>query len=157
MVFGDATTGAQNDLERVTDMAHKMVCRFGMSEKLGPLTFGLNESQIFLGRDFYKDREYSEEIAFEIDKEIRQFVDECYHRAKTILEENRDVLDAMAGALLDHEVLTAEEVKDLSEQVKKVRKPKEETVEPETVPNPELAAEPEPASNVSYSAENAAS
>ncbi len=113
MVFGDVTTGAQNDLERVTDIAHKMVCQFGMSEKLGPLTFGLNENQVFLGRDFYKDREYSEEIAFEIDKEVRQIVDECYHRAKQIQEINRDILDALAKALLEREVISADEVKKI--------------------------------------------
>ncbi len=113
LIIGDVTTGAQNDLERVTDIAHKMVCQFGMSEKLGPLTFGLNENQVFLGRDLYKDREYSEEIAFEIDKEVRQIVDECLHRAKNILTENQDVLEALAHALLKKEVLSADEVKSI--------------------------------------------
>ncbi len=121
LVFHDVTTGAQNDLERVTDISHKMVCNFGMSEKLGPLTFGLNENQIFLGRDFYKDREYSEEIQFEIDKEVRQIVDECYHHAKRILEENRDILDGLAKALLEREVLTADEVKVLIQEIEASR------------------------------------
>ncbi len=121
MIFGDVTTGAQNDLERVTDIAHKMVCQFGMSEKLGPLTFGLNENQVFLGRDFYKDREYSEEIAFEIDKEVRQLVDECYHHAKQIQEKNRDILDALAKALLEREVLSAEEVKQIVKETEEAR------------------------------------
>lgn len=121
IVFGDITTGAQNDLERVTTIAHKMVCNFGMSDKLGPLTFGANETQVFLGRDFYKDREYSEEIAFEIDKEVRQLVDECYHRCKKILETNRDCLNALAEALLEQEVLTADEVKDLLKDTKAAR------------------------------------
>jgi len=121
LIFGDVTTGAQSDLERITDVAHKMVCQFGMSDKLGPLTFGLNENQVFLGRDFYKDREYSEEIAFEIDKEVRQIVDECYHRARTVLEANRDVLDALAKALLEREVLTAEEVKKIIKEVETSR------------------------------------
>ncbi|MBI1387889.1 MAG: ATP-dependent zinc metalloprotease FtsH [bacterium] len=145
IVFGDITTGAQNDLDRVTEIAHKMVCSFGMSEKLGPLTFGANDSQIFLGRDFYKDRQYSEEIAFEIDKEIRQVVDECYHRCKKILETNRDCLDGLAKRLLEKEVLSAEEVKDLIRETKAARNgssqkgephgeaeaPGEETFEPE--------------------------
>ncbi len=121
IIFGDVTTGAQNDLERVTDIAHKMICNFGMSEKLGPLTFGLNENQIFLGRDFYKDREYSEEIQFEIDKEIRQLVDECYHRAKSILETNHDILDGLAQALLEREVLSAEAVKELVSRIEAAR------------------------------------
>ncbi len=118
MIFGDVTTGAQNDLERVTDIAHKMVCQFGMSDKLGPLTFGLNENQIFLGRDFYKDREYSEEIAFEIDKEVRQIVDECYHRARRCLEEGKESLEALAQNLLEFEVLSADEVREIVDDPK---------------------------------------
>jgi cell division protease FtsH len=121
IVFDDVTTGAQNDLERVTDISHRMICSFGMSEKLGPLTFGLNDNQVFLGRDLYKDREYSEEIQFEIDKEVRQIVDECYHRAKNILDENHDILDGIANALLKHEVLRAEQVNDLVEKIKNER------------------------------------
>ncbi len=121
MIFGDVTTGAQNDLERVTDLAHKMVCNFGMSEKLGPLTFGANETQVFLGRDFYKDKDYSEEIAFEIDKEVRYLVDECYHRTKKILEDNNDILDEMADRLLQQEVLSADEVQKLVDYVKNKR------------------------------------
>lgn len=95
-----------------------MVCNFGMSDKLGPLTFGASETQVFLGRDFHKDREYSEEIAFEIDKEVRQIVDECYHRCKKILETNRDCLESLAVKLLECEVLSAEEVKDLLKETK---------------------------------------
>ncbi|MFH1744149.1 MAG: ATP-dependent zinc metalloprotease FtsH [bacterium] len=110
MVFGDINTGAQNDLERVTIIAHRMVCQFGMSEKLGPLTFGVNENKVFLGRDFYKDREYSDEIAFEIDKEVRQLVDECHATARQILELHRDRLDALVEALLEREVIQLEEV-----------------------------------------------
>lgn len=121
IVFGDITTGAQNDLERVSTIAHKMVCQFGMSEKLGPITFGPNESQVFLGRDLGKDREYSEEIAFEIDKEVRQLIDECYNQAKTILETNRDCLDALSNKLLEKEVLSAEEVHALIKEVKEAR------------------------------------
>ena len=110
IVFGDVNTGAQNDLERVTHVAHQMVCRFGMSEKLGPITFGLNGNQVFLGRDFYKDREYSDEIAFEIDKEVRCIVDECHALARSIIEKHNDKLDALVEALLEREVLNTEEV-----------------------------------------------
>ena len=113
LVFGDVNTGAQNDLERVTSIAHRMVCQFGMSEKLGPLTFGVNENQIFLGRDFYKDKDYSDEIAFEIDKEVRNLVDECHAAARGILETHRDRLDALVAALLEREVLQVEEVKSI--------------------------------------------
>ena len=121
LIFGDITTGAQNDLERVTDIAHKMICQFGMSENLGPLTFGGNDNQIFLGRDIYKDRNYSEEIASQIDKEIRMLVDECFNRSKHILIENRDILDALANALLDKEVLSSEMVKEIVEKTREAR------------------------------------
>ena len=113
MVFGDINTGAQNDLERVTIIAHKMVCQFGMSEKLGPLTFGVNENQVFLGRDFNKDREYSDEIAFEIDKEVRQLVDTCHAQAREIMEIHRDKLDGLVRALLEKEVIQVEEVNEI--------------------------------------------
>ncbi|MDP8243101.1 MAG: ATP-dependent zinc metalloprotease FtsH [Candidatus Hinthialibacter antarcticus] len=148
IIFGDITTGAQNDLERVTTIAHKMVCNFGMSDKLGPLTFGANETQVFLGRDFYKDREYSEEIAFEIDKEVRQLVDECYHRCKKILEINHDCLDALANALLEREVLAADEVKDLLKDTKAARngsnaeKPSADEAEPSPPDETPVATEP---------------
>ena len=85
------------------------------------MTFGRNENQIIQGRDFYKDREYSEEIQFEIDKEIRQLVDECYHRAKSILETNHDILDGLAQALLEREVLSAEAVKELVSRIEAAR------------------------------------
>ena len=115
LVFGDITTGAQNDLERVSAVAHQMVRRFGMSEKLGPLTFGSNESQVFLGRDLNKDRDYSETIAVEIDTEIRGFVDQCHIRAREILEMHNDQLDALVEALLEREVLSASAVLDILE------------------------------------------
>ncbi len=115
IIIKDITTGAQNDLERVTGIAHRMVCRFGMSQQLGPLTFGTNETQIFLGRDFHRDRDYSEEIAFEIDKEIRSLVDQCHARARAILEEHSDQLEALVSALLEKEVVSADEVLDLLE------------------------------------------
>jgi cell division protease FtsH len=121
IIFEDVTTGAQNDLERVTDVAHKMVCQFGMSEKLGPLTFGLNENQVFLGRDLNKSREYSEEIAYEIDKEVRKLVDGCYVQARKILTDNRDILDAVSHALLEKEVLSADEVKEIIDRTQKAR------------------------------------
>ncbi len=144
LIFSDITTGAQNDLERVTEIAHKMVCSFGMSEKLGPLTFGVNDSQVFLGRDFYKDREYSEEIQFEIDKEVRQLVDECFHNARQILNDNNDILNALANALLEREVLAADEVKELIEKVKAARDDSSNSESSEDSPESEEKGEEEP-------------
>lgn len=110
MVFNEITTGAQNDLEHATEAAHKMVCEYGMSEKLGPVTFGKKNEQIFLGRDIIKDKNYSEKTAVEIDEEIRRIVEECYNQAKKLLAGKRDKLDILANILLEKEVLDAEDV-----------------------------------------------
>lgn len=110
MIFNEITTGAQNDLERATEAAHKMVCEYGMSEKLGPMTFGKKNEQIFLGRDIVKDKNYSEKTAVEIDEEIRRIVEDCYARAEKLLEEKKDKLNILANVLLDKEVLDAEDV-----------------------------------------------
>ena len=111
--FGDATTGAENDLEIATLMARKMVCQFGMSDKLGHLTFGRRDGLVFLGRDLAEERNYSEETARKIDEEVRKIVDDCFQQAKTLLMENHDKLDLLAKTLLEREVLDAEEVKKL--------------------------------------------
>ncbi len=110
VIFGEVTTGAQNDLERVTDLARRMVCEFGMSERLGPVTLGRKAGPIFLGRDIVEDRNYSETVASEIDKEVRRIVEECYERAKRLLQENRHVLDAIANRLLERETIDGEEL-----------------------------------------------
>ncbi|MCS7234573.1 MAG: ATP-dependent zinc metalloprotease FtsH [Armatimonadota bacterium] len=110
IVFGEVTTGAENDFEQATDMARKMVTDFGMSEKLGPMSLGKRHGPVFLGRDLVESRNYSEEIAYEIDKEVRRIIDECYSRAKQILEANRDKLEVIARALLEKESLDAEEL-----------------------------------------------
>jgi cell division protease FtsH len=110
VVFGEVTTGAQNDLERVTDLARRMVCEFGMSERLGPVTLGRKAGPIFLGRDIVEDRNYSETVASEIDKEVRRIVEECYERAKRLLQENRHLLDAIANRLLEKETMDGEEL-----------------------------------------------
>ena len=104
------TTGAGNDLERVTDLARKMVCEWGMSESIGPLTFGRKEEQIFLGRDFAQHQEYSEETASTIDREIKRIVTEDYDRARSILEEKKKALLQIAEELLTREVLTGAEI-----------------------------------------------
>ena len=104
------TTGAGNDLERVTDLARKMVCEWGMSESIGPLTFGRKEEQIFLGRDFAQHQEYSEETAGTIDREIKRIVTENYDRARSILEEKKKALLQIAEELLTRAVLTGAQI-----------------------------------------------
>ncbi|MGH2453524.1 MAG: ATP-dependent zinc metalloprotease FtsH [bacterium] len=110
IVFSEITTGAQNDFEQATELARRMVTEFGMSDKLGPLTLGKRHGPVFLGRDLVESRNYSEEIAYEIDKEIRRIIDECYERGRTTLTENRDRLERVAKTLLEKESLEAEQL-----------------------------------------------
>jgi cell division protease FtsH len=106
------TTGAGNDIERATDLARKMVCEFGMSS-LGPITFGKKEEQIFLGREISQHRDFSEETAMKIDSEVRRFVDDGYNSARDILESHRPILEKIAIALLEREVLDGNEIQML--------------------------------------------
>ena len=115
MTFNEATTGAQNDLEMVSKIARKMVCEFGMSEKLGPLTFREKSEEVFLGRDITKEKPYSERIAHEIDEEVHSIIHGCYNRAKNLLTKNRDKLDKIVVALKENEVLDGKQVKALLE------------------------------------------
>jgi cell division protease FtsH len=108
---GGMTTGAGNDLERSTELARKMVCEWGMSDAMGPLTFGKKEEQIFLGREIAQHQDYSEDTAIRIDHEIKRFVTSNYERAKTLLEEHRTALDKIAEELLAREVLDADQVR----------------------------------------------
>ena len=110
MVLQQQTTGAGDDLEKATEMARKMVCEWGMSEKLGPLTFGKREEHIFLGREFARHQDYSEETAVLIDAEVKQIVLDGATRARYILEEQIARLHRLAKALLEHESLDAEEI-----------------------------------------------
>jgi cell division protease FtsH len=112
MFLGVMSTGAGNDIERATDMARKMVCEWGMSE-LGPLTFGKKEEQIFLGREIAQHRDYSEDTAIKIDQEVRKLVNNGYSTAKQMLSDNRDTLEKVARALIEREVLDANEIKML--------------------------------------------
>jgi cell division protease FtsH len=105
LVIGQITTGAGNDIERATDLARKMVCEWGMSEKLGPLTFGKREEMIFLGREIAQHQDYSEHTAVEIDQEVKQIVVANYEKAKTLIIERIGILHALARALLETEVL----------------------------------------------------
>jgi cell division protease FtsH len=116
IVLGQTTTGAGNDLERATELAHKMVCEWGMSEKLGPITFGKKEEEIFLGRDFTQRVDYSETTAVQIDGEVRRLVLETYERAKLLLRRNLDVLHKMAEALLERESLDGADIDEILRQ-----------------------------------------
>ncbi len=115
LFMGHMTTGAGNDIERATDLARRMVCEWGMSDKLGPLTFGKREEQIFLGREIAKHKDYSEETAIEIDQEVRRIVTNAYAHAKGCLETHRETLIRLAEALLEREVLDSDQIKILVE------------------------------------------
>ena len=110
LVLKEMTTGAGNDLERATDLARKMVCECGMSEKMGPLTFGKQNEQVFLGRELGSQRDFSESIAMEIDQEVKRLVTENYERAKRLLTENMASLKRLAEALLEKEVLDGSDI-----------------------------------------------
>ncbi|MFH0810193.1 MAG: ATP-dependent zinc metalloprotease FtsH [Pseudomonadota bacterium] len=110
LTFGDFTTGGGNDLERATDLARHMVCDWGMSEELGPLTFGKKEEQIFLGREIAQHRDYSEDTALKIDSEVKRLILGAYNRAKEVLLKQHEVLKSMADALLERETLDAKDV-----------------------------------------------
>ncbi|OTY30518.1 MULTISPECIES: ATP-dependent zinc metalloprotease FtsH [Bacillus cereus group] len=114
IVFGEASTGAHNDFQRATGIARRMVTEFGMSDKLGPMQFGSSQGgQVFLGRDFHSEQNYSDAIAHEIDVEMQTIIKDCYARAKQILTEKRDKLDIIAKTLLEVETLDAEQINHL--------------------------------------------
>lgn len=113
VVFGEITTGAANDLRRVTDMARRMVAEFGMSEAIGPLNFGDNDRQPFLGYSLSQGRQYSEETAAQIDAEVRKLVEAAHKKALTLLRENRDKLDTLAQELLDNEIVEGARVMEI--------------------------------------------
>jgi len=113
ITFGEITSGAYDDIERTTGMARRMVTEWGMSDKLGPLTFGAKQDEVFLGRDIARQRNYSEEVAGMIDEEVRSFVHDAYERARTILTTHRDALDKLSQVLLEKESLEGKELNDL--------------------------------------------
>src|SRR5947208_1506016 len=131
--LGHMTTGAGNDIEKATDLARKMVCEWGMSE-LGPLTFGKVDEAIFLGREIAQHRDYSEDTAIQIDKEVKRIVNGGYEKAKNILGKNRDILERIAQALLEREVIDANEVKLLMEGKPLPDKPRTPTPPPQAAP-----------------------
>ncbi|UOF91837.1 ATP-dependent zinc metalloprotease FtsH [Fodinisporobacter ferrooxydans] len=115
IIFGDISTGASNDLERATQIVRGMVTDYGMSEKLGNMQFGHRQGQVFLGRDFTSEQNYSDAIAHEIDKEMRHFIDIAYERTREVLTKHRDKLELLAQTLLEKETLDAEQIKHLME------------------------------------------
>ncbi len=136
--LGHITTGAGNDIERATDIARNMVCEWGMSE-LGPLAFGKKDEAIFLGREIAQHRDYSEDTAIQIDKEVRRIVNAAYEKARGILSDNRDVLERVAQALLEREVIDAAEVKLLMEGKPLPEKPR---TPPQAPPAPSVEPKP---------------
>jgi cell division protease FtsH len=110
IVFEDITTGAHDDLQKATEIAREMVCEYGMSDTLGPLTLGRRHKEVFLGKDIAEDRNYSEEVAFTIDKEVRSIIDSAYEQARKLIIDNRDKLDKLTAILLEKEVLEREEI-----------------------------------------------
>ncbi len=128
MVFGEISTGAHNDLEKVTRLARDYVCRFGMSAKLGPQTFGRQSGNIFLGHDLVQEKEYSEKTAILIDEEVSRIIRECYDKAHKLLVDNRDKLELLARRLEERELLDGEEVVELLGVKKEKRSEKKQAV-----------------------------
>jgi len=113
LVLKDFTTGAGNDIERATALARKMVCEWGMSDEMGPLSYGKKEEQIFLGREFATHKDYSEETAKKIDTEVSRIVTTAYENAKKILSDHMDLLNRIAAELLEKEVLNGAELDEM--------------------------------------------
>ncbi len=117
LVFGDTTTGSSNDIEKATGLARAMVTQYGMSERLGPLTFGKKDEMVFLGREISEQRNYSDEVAAKIDAEVREIIDRAYERAKEALTTHREVLDRLAALLIEKETIEGEEFESLFEGI----------------------------------------
>ena len=145
--LGSYTTGASNDLERTTDLARKMVCEWGMSKQMGPLTFGKKEEQIFLGREIAQHQDYSEETAVKIDQEVKVIVLRGYTRSKEILESNREAVVRLTEALLEFETLDAREIEMVIQGEKidrKLKAPSPDAAEPRNQPRTEKEERPFP-------------
>jgi cell division protease FtsH len=139
----DLSTGASNDIKQMTRLARKMVCEWGMSDKLGMVEYGEHEDYVFLGRDINKARDYSEATAQEIDREVRRLVDEAYARAKDLILTHRDKVELIAKALLEFETLEGDQVRDIIE-TGKMRNPPKIEVAPPPLPPPPTDSTPEP-------------
>jgi cell division protease FtsH len=147
LIFGDTTTGSSNDIEKATDIARRMVTEFGMSDRLGPLSFGKRDELIFLGREIGEQRNYSDEVAKQIDEEVRAIIDHAYERAMEVLIKHRDKLTALAEKLVAEETVDSEEFEKLFSDLP----PKENThgIRPQIIapgqPIPAPAPNPQPA------------
>jgi cell division protease FtsH len=113
LIFNRYTTGAGNDIEKATGIVRKMVCEWGMSEKLGPIAYGAKEEEIFLGREITKHKDFSEQTAQDIDTEIKKIISECMIRAEKILADNVDLLHSLSKELLEREILDSEEIEKI--------------------------------------------
>ena len=129
LVLKEISSGASNDLQRATALARQMICEYGMSEKIGPVTFGHRQDQVFLGRDIARDKDYSEEVAAEIDKEVRAFLDDAYAATEKLLNENMDKLHLIAEALIERETLEKEEIADIVKYGRILTKEEREAME----------------------------
>ena len=129
LVLKEISSGASNDLQRATALARQMICEYGMSEKIGPVTFGHRQDQVFLGRDIARDKDYSEEVAAEIDKEVRSFLDDAYAATEKLLNENMDKLHLIAEALIERETLEKEEIADIVKHGRILTKEEREAME----------------------------
>jgi cell division protease FtsH len=160
LIFGHMTTGAGDDIEKATELSRKMVCEWGMSKELGPMTFGKREEQVFLGRDLGHQKDYSEHTAVEIDREVRRIIEEAYQQARSLLAEHIKVLHAVAEQLLEKEVLDGAQVAEILKAYREGREPfdgaparveppriepeigKEKSKEPEETPVPGFPPKP---------------
>ncbi|MGE4273886.1 MAG: ATP-dependent zinc metalloprotease FtsH [Desulfitobacterium sp.] len=145
LVLHEISTGASNDLERATGLVRKMITELGMSDELGPLTFGQKEGQVFLGRDIARDRNYSEAVAYAIDKEARRIIDECYQKAQNLIKENMHKLNAIAETLMAQETIDSKEFAALMAQFDK---PADIAQDSSPVPEPSEALANETPSNM---------
>src|SRR5213596_3935262 len=123
IIFGDITNGARGDIRGATAIARRMVCEWGMSEKMGMVEYGEHEDYVFLGRDISRARDYSEATAEQIDQEVRRLIDESYQLAKQVLTKHRDHLEAIAKALLEYETLDGSQIKEIVENGRLINPP----------------------------------
>lgn len=141
VVLNEISTGAQNDIERATELVRKMICEYGMSESMGPIAFGKRQEQVFLGRDISRDRNYSEEVAHSIDKEVRRLMEEAYTGVEALLRENIEQLHVIAAALIEKETLEAEELLRLVQLEDGARPDAKAGIAPEAAPESKVLPE----------------
>lgn len=141
LVLAEISTGAQNDLERATELVRKMITEYGMSEVLGPITFGKRQEQVFLGRDIGRDRNYSEEVAYSIDKEVRRLIEDAYTKTEEMLTQHMDKLHLIAETLLERETLEGAELNELLKSGKIGEKPQAQDDEEPPAVSPSTPSE----------------